>query len=487
MLSPMDIRNLNLTGACYRRSHFIGEQNSGEANFTYKRQLVDSDFERDLSGYAIPLSAISELNVDLDQVFASNVTAILAESYFTDIDDPSHYSIRLKYAGYSFMTYSMAPNNIYYDFFKDGKYKYSDEENTQISTLFLACVFPPSWTQVDSNGAQDLIDGIEINTLIEETDYERRAWTSLAYTISFRYLSAISCLSPCGMALHGLWKYHQFCSWHDMRYMYSMPILCLIATCLTSGSMAFVFLLDGWGSTGFLTAETQSVFFTCTMSSVLSTVFAMSYHWLKLRGMIASARRAGRLKDSNKSKTNETEVENQVLKRSWSLFRAKREHKLGFIMKILAIICAWVDCASFVYAKLLRRSVDEIRNPLLYTIAVLALFAGSSFMWQASGFARDIASLMSANNLNNQENLQYLQKMAFHMESCSFFLILAVVAAIFLAAAGAPMKTNVGAWIWLWQCWFMVRWGISTNIVRLSFLNVANRSKSTTRISPSKT
>ncbi|GBG31231.1 Tubulin-folding cofactor B [Hondaea fermentalgiana] len=240
-----------------------------------KDELLDQNLE----GFAISFHDILDQELDLDRVFASNVTAILAETFAGPSNELTYEMYQNAYSGAPYMRYSTSERSKFYQFFKDGKYKYSGDHE-HIRSAFIVCVVPPAWVSEATLDRVELVEGIELHVEIEETDFELRVWKSLVYRLVFQYGSVIGTLMNIVESAFGLRIYYLFCSMEEIRKAHTLPVLCLTLNLMSTTTIGLVMLLDGWGSTGFLTEETQSVFVTFTMSTTLGTVILIGVHWI---------------------------------------------------------------------------------------------------------------------------------------------------------------------------------------------------------------
>lgn len=453
----------NGLGHCFLQSHFLGDQSLRQVNFTVLRNVSASDFAvpDSLGGYGVFYSDVLEGNVDLDAVFASGVSAILTTVHFAGSEEPSEEEVLDLHSGSSFMHYTLDSSDKFFDFFKRGKYEYSETSGTVV----LACVLPLGWQALDAGGADALLPaGVQLDVNVDVTNFERYAWNSTAYKFVFRYGFGLAFAALALECCAGLRDYVRFCTMDEVRVLFWSPIGCLTVNGFTAAVMSFVFVIDGWGSTGFLTKETFSAFVTLTLMTTMGTVLTMAVHWMTLRSMMAAATKP---KDAGGKggKGGAGAVDLTKRAKPW--------------LYMLACACLSVDFFSFVYAKVLNQSMDRIWMPLLVLIGCLEFMSAIFFTKQANLFAEQVRSLVNANNLATSANLRFLRALTMYMRMCSYFLLLSVVATVLIGSTA--LRKEVALWNSLWGVAIFARLGISRTIVRTSFLNTTGHKQRSVR------
>jgi len=453
------------SATCYYRSRFINRDRSrGTQQVTVLRSPDAAALSQDLSHSAIFYNdireAVSAGTLSLNDILFSNLAVLFIEMYGVAADATDD-EISRTYSGVSYPVYSLSDSedNYLYAFVKDGKERYSDAP-----VAALACVVPSEWLTSSDQEAQlgrgSLANGTALEITPELSMFEDSTWGSIWYKIFFRWVFSFQFFVVGAGCTFWLWRYSQHCTKQEIRKIFLTPVLCLCLNLISSFTMAFIFFVDGWGSLGFLTAETFSGFLTLTRMTALGSVWLMGMHWMQLRKSISAFNKGGTVRDKD-LKQGEERVP----------FLNKRTAHIA--KKAPIVVLCMLDVILFVFVKTMRQSLDSVWLPLLFGIALLELASVLFFTNQSRLFARDVKYVVAAAKMNNTANVRFLNRMLRYMNLCSMFLLLSVICSFCLGAI--KFRENAKAWNLAWGFSISARLGIGACISFSCRLNTNGR------------
>ena len=498
MLAGAGNGTVGATAHCYHMSGFINEGGRlSDVSGPVVRHASAGALAGGLASAVLQWSDALEDGIELPLVLSSGAAALIGSLVVVE-DDASDATVARAYTGYSYMAYSLDPNeasNPRYQFFKDGKRKFSN-----VTTQVLTCVVPRSWTDETGRG---LRNGTALRLVVERTEFEVFAWDNTVYRVFFQFVVGLAFLVCALECSRGLYDYHRYSNPGEIHDYFLLPIICLVVNLGTSLLMSFIFFADGWGSRGFLTIETHSAFATLTQMTTTGTVLIMALHWMRLRMIMVGS--ASKRKESQRSFSDgsvqrfpDESFQDYALRsgkaksmprprfmRGWcksSINKALLNH-LHMVVYFVAAICVFTDLISVLYVKIFREKIEDIWFPLLITIALLELGAAFFFLRETRLFRSGISFVLTENaDLLSPAHLAFISSMLTYMSLCSAFLALSVVGSI--SCALPTFHNSVLAWNAISAVSVVARLGTAFSIIHGAFLNTNSRKQPPAAVHP---
>jgi len=267
----------NHNGTCHYQSKFVNSERTVQnARVELLRNPTVADFGRDLTGYALFFSEIPD-SVNIASTFNSNLTVLFGDVAFWDPSTKIDKQGSELVGGVKYGQYSLYAGEEYLEIYYHGKSKYSHED-----IAFLSCLFPSTWQGSDGLPPH----GTVFDIAVQLSEFERHVFNSFLYRFCFQYVAGGLFLAVAFECLFGLHQYRTYCRTEEVRALFASPVSCLVINMATSGLMSFIFFLDGWGSTGFLTVETFSAFATLTRMTTMASVLMMTLRKYKIQQVL---------------------------------------------------------------------------------------------------------------------------------------------------------------------------------------------------------